>query len=102
MPNESQPSLMECDPDAQQIIDDMMDQSVDFEDLEELPDEEERSQHGMHEESEDPQQSPKEMETEVCQHNASVTPMFKIVGDNIDRKVLKPHWMGKFVSCFTM
>ena len=98
MPNEPQPPLMECDPDVQQIVDDMMDQSVDCEDLEELFDEEERSQHGMHEESEDPPQSP---QTEVCHHNSSVTPMFRIVGDNIDRKVIKPHWMGKLVSCFT-
>ena len=97
MPN---PSLVECDPDVQQLVDDMLDLSVDFYDFEDVPDEVESSQHETHEaggESEDLPQSPKEMDTEECRldpANVSVTPMFRIVGDNIDRKVLQTTIVG--------
>ena len=91
----------ECDPDIQDLVGDMLDLSIDFEGA---PDSMEATQHEMQESEEEVEadllQTPEEMETNECtQENdvgrhgmgaasTSITPAFRIVGDNIDRKVL--------------
>ena len=95
MPNIPQPYLAECDPDIQQLADDMLDLSIDFEEFDDVPEGEDDAQHEMQEAEAggeaDVPQAPEEMETEECRRDpadVSISPTFRIVGDNIDRKVL--------------
>ena len=99
----SRPQLApaECDPDIQDLVGDMLDLSTDFECA---PDSMEATQHEMQESEEEIEadllQIPEELETNECTQQSdvgrhsmgaasmSITPAFRIVGDNIDRKVL--------------
>jgi hypothetical protein len=97
----SQPSQAEYDPDMQQLVGDMEDLSIDFEDFEDAQDEAEATQDEMEETAEEADQ-PEQMETDESDRGradacTSITPAFRIVGDNIDRKVRSI----MYGNCFT-
>jgi len=97
----SRPQLApaECDPDIQDLVGDMLDLSIDFEGA---PDSMEATEHEMQESEEEVEadllQTPEEMETNECTQESdvgrhgtgaestSITPAFRIVGDNIGEK----------------